>query len=86
MNQKTIINPIYLIKRLRRHLTVLTLGGIAMLVYVICWPILAWLAGKLIPAMGQGDTKQVLWVILLALIALLAPLFVLVQVWFSASA
>ena len=68
MNQKTIINPIYLIKRLRRHLTVLTLGGIAMIVYVICWPILAWLSGKLIPAIGQGDTKQALTIIFQALI------------------
>ena len=39
-----------------------------MSVYVICWPILAWLSGKLIPAIGQGNTKQVLTVILQALI------------------
>ncbi len=39
-----------------------------MFVYVICWPILAWLSGKLIPAIGQGNTKQVLTVILQALI------------------
>ncbi len=39
-----------------------------MFVYVICWPILAWLSGKLIPAIGQGNTKQVLIVILQALI------------------
>ena len=39
-----------------------------MLVYVSCWPLLAWLAGKLIPAIGQGNTKQVLTVILQALI------------------
>ena len=47
---------------------VLILGGISMLVYVSCWPILAWLAGKLIPAIGQGDTKQVLTVIFQALL------------------
>ena len=46
----------------------LLLGGISMFVYVICWPILAWLSGKLIPAIGQGNTKQVLTVIFQALI------------------
>ncbi len=39
-----------------------------MFVYVICWPILAWLSGKLIPAIGQGNIKLVLTVILQALI------------------
>tara|TARA_Y100001968_G_scaffold329578_1_gene379239 strand:+ start:145 stop:1794 length:1650 start_codon:yes stop_codon:yes gene_type:complete len=38
-----------------------------MLVYVSCWPILAWLSGKLIPAIGQGNTSQVLKVIFQAL-------------------
>ncbi len=38
-----------------------------MLVYVSCWPILAWLSGKLIPAIGQGNTNEVLKVICLAL-------------------
>ncbi len=68
MNKKIKINAIYLIKRLKGHLPVLILGGISMLVYVICWPILAWLSGKLIPAIGQGNTKLVLIVILQALI------------------
>ncbi len=39
-----------------------------MLVYVSCWPLLAWLAGKLIPAIGQGNTSQVLKVIVQALL------------------
>jgi len=68
MNKKIKINAIYLIRRLKGHLPVLILGGISMLVYVICWPILAWLSGKLIPAIGQGNTKLVLIVILQALI------------------
>ncbi len=68
MNKKNKINFIYLIGRLRGHLPILLLGGISMFVYVICWPILAWLSGKLIPAIGQGNTKQVLTVILQALI------------------
>ena len=68
MNQKIKINPIYLIRRLKGHLPVLILGGLSMLVYVICWPILAWLSGMLIPAIGQGNTRGVLIVILQALI------------------
>jgi len=31
-----------------------------MLVYVACWPLLAWLAGRLIPAIGAGDFPAVL--------------------------
>ncbi|WP_413677879.1 ABC transporter ATP-binding protein [Prochlorococcus sp. MIT 0916] len=68
MKQKNKINFIYLIQRLKGHLPILLLGGISMFVYVICWPILAWLSGRLIPAIGQGNTKQVLTVILQALI------------------
>tara|TARA_B100000965_G_scaffold122233_2_gene101098 strand:+ start:3342 stop:5087 length:1746 start_codon:yes stop_codon:yes gene_type:complete len=68
MNQKNKINLNYLLKRLKGHYAVLILGGISMLVYVSCWPMLAWLAGKLIPAIGQGNTKEVLSVIIQALI------------------
>ncbi len=68
MKQKSKINFIYLIGRLKGHLPILLLGGLSMLVYVTCWPILAWLSGKLIPAIGQGNTKQVLTVILQSLI------------------
>jgi ATP-binding cassette subfamily B protein len=38
-----------------------------MLVFVVCWPLLAWLAGQLIPAIGAGDFGRVLQVIGLAL-------------------
>ena len=38
-----------------------------MLVFVACWPLLAWLAGQLIPAIGAGDLARVLRVIVLAL-------------------
>ena len=68
MNQKNKINFIYLIRRLKGHLPVLALGGASMVVYVSCWPILAWLAGKLIPAIGKGNTKEVLNVIFQALL------------------
>ncbi len=75
MKQKNKINFIYLIERLKGHLPILMLGGISMFVYVICWPILAWLSGKLIPAIGQGNTKQVLTVILQALIIFIIQKF-----------
>ena len=68
MNQKNKINYKYLIKRLKGHLPILFLGGVSMLVYVSCWPILAWLAGKLIPAIGKGNTNEVLKVIIQALL------------------
>ncbi len=68
MKPKNKINFIYLIGRLKGHLPILLLGGLCMLVYVICWPILAWLSGKLIPEIGQGNIKQVLTVIFQALI------------------
>jgi len=68
MNQNNEINANYLLGRLKGNLVLLILGGISMILYVSCWPILAWLAGKLIPAIGQGNTKQVLTVIFQALI------------------
>ena len=42
-----------------------------MLIYVACWPILAFLAGKLIPAIGSGDLKNVTEIIIRALIVFL---------------
>ena len=30
-----------------------------MIIYVGCWPILAFVAGKLIPAIGSGDLLKV---------------------------
>ncbi len=42
-----------------------------MLIYVGCWPLLAWLAGKLIPSIGNGNLNKVLLVILVALIVFL---------------
>jgi len=68
MNQKNKINFKYLIRRLKGHIPVLSLGGVSMLIYVSCWPILAWLAGRLIPAIGKGNIKEVLNVILQALL------------------
>ena len=53
-----------LLKPHRRHLTA---GVCCMLVYVACWPLLAWLAGQLIPAIGAGDFSRVLTAIGMAL-------------------
>ncbi|MCP9917598.1 ABC transporter ATP-binding protein [Cyanobium sp. ATX 6F1] len=53
-----------LLKPYRRNLVA---GGLCMLVFVGCWPLLAWLAGQLIPAIGAGDFPRVLRVVALAL-------------------
>ncbi len=42
-----------------------------MIIYVSCWPILAFLAGKLIPAIGSGDLKEVSNIIIRTLIIFL---------------
>ena len=44
---------------LKPHRRRLLLGGLCMLVFVACWPLLAWLAGRLIPAIGAGDLPAV---------------------------
>ena len=44
---------------LKPHRRSLLLGGLCMLVFVGCWPLLAWLAGQLIPAIGAGDLRAV---------------------------
>tara|TARA_B100000945_G_scaffold33793_1_gene22962 strand:+ start:146 stop:1909 length:1764 start_codon:yes stop_codon:yes gene_type:complete len=46
-------------------------GFICMIVYVTCWPILAFLAGKLIPAIGSGDLSSVSDIIIKSLIIFL---------------
>ena len=52
---------------LRPHRPRLLAGGFCMLVFVACWPLLAALAGRLIPAIGAGDFPAVLRNIGLAL-------------------
>ena len=56
-----------LLPLLRPHLRRLIWGGVCMLIYVGCWPLLAWLAGQLIPAIGAGKLAQVIQVIAIAL-------------------
>ncbi|MDC3077864.1 ABC transporter ATP-binding protein/permease [Prochlorococcus sp. AH-716-O05] len=43
-------------------------GFICTLIYVTCWPLLAFLAGKLIPAIGEGNLTEVTRIIILSLI------------------
>ncbi|MBD2423885.1 ABC transporter ATP-binding protein [Cyanobium sp. FACHB-13342] len=52
---------------LKPHRRRLAAGGICMLLYVACWPLLAWLAGQLIPAIGAGNFPLVLRTIAAAL-------------------
>ena len=56
-----------LLPLLKPYRTALVAGGGCMVVFVACWPLLAWLAGQLIPAIGAGDFRKVLHVIGLAL-------------------
>lgn len=56
---------------LRPHRRRLGAGAACVVVYVACWPLLALLAGQLIPAIGAGDLGASLRVILLALLVFL---------------
>lgn len=56
---------------LRPHRRRLLAGCGCVLVVVACWPLLALLAGRLIPAIGAGDLKASLRTILLALLVFL---------------
>ncbi len=42
-----------------------------MLIYVACWPLLAYLAGNLIPAIGSGDLSKVSSIIIKSLFVFL---------------
>ena len=42
-----------------------------MLIYVACWPLLAYLAGNLIPAIGSGDLRRVSTIIVWSLLVFL---------------
>ena len=42
-----------------------------MIIYVACWPILAFFAGKLIPAIGSGDLSNVSIIIIKSLVIFL---------------
>ena len=44
-----------LLPLLKPHSKKLIWGGLCMLIYVACWPLLAWIAGELIPKIGEGE-------------------------------
>jgi ATP-binding cassette, subfamily B, bacterial len=56
---------------MRPHRRRLSAGGVCIVIYVLCWPLLAVLAGRLIPAIGAGDLSATLQAVLLALLVFL---------------
>ena len=60
-----------LIPPIKPYLGRLSKGFACMIIYVACWPILAFLAGKLIPAIGSGDLNSVSTIIVRTLIIFL---------------
>jgi ATP-binding cassette, subfamily B, bacterial len=56
-----------LLPLLKPHRRRLLAGAVCMIVFVACWPLLAWLAGRLIPAIGAGDFEKVLRTIVAAM-------------------
>ena len=56
-----------LLPLLRPHSRRLLAGGVCIVIFVGCWPLLAYLAGQLIPAIGAGNLPEVLRCIGLAL-------------------
>lgn len=56
-----------LLPLLRPHSRRLLAGGVCIVIFVGCWPLLAYLAGQLIPAIGAGNLPLVLRSIGLAL-------------------
>ena len=53
-------------------------GFICMLIYVACWPLLAYFAGNLIPAIGSGDLSKVASIIVKSLFV-----FLVQKIWLS---
>ena len=68
MTEKTKGSFIELIPLLKPYSKDLVIGGICILFYVGCWPLLASIAGRLIPAIGSGDIDLVIKLTLNALI------------------
>ena len=60
-----------LLPLLMPYRSALLAGGVCMLVFVACWPLLAWLAGQLIPAIGAGSLNRAGGTIALALLVFL---------------
>ncbi len=71
MDFKKVNNVQKVFDLLRPHKKNLLLGSVCIIIYVACWPLLAWLAGQLIPAIGNGDLNTVIKTISKALIIFL---------------
>ncbi len=64
-------NILQLIPSITPYINRFIKGFICMIIYVACWPILAFLAGKLIPAIGSGELTTVTNIIINSLIVFL---------------
>ena len=64
-------NILQLIPSITPYINRFIKGFICMIIYVACWPILAFLAGKLIPAIGSGELSTVTNIIINSLVVFL---------------
>ena len=64
-------NILQLIPSITPYINRFIKGFICMIIYVACWPILAFLAGKLIPAIGSGELSTVINIIINSLVVFL---------------
>ena len=64
-------NNLQLIPPITPYISRFVKGFICMIIYVACWPLLAFLAGKLIPAIGSGEISTVTNIIIKSLIVFL---------------
>ena len=64
-------NILQLIPSITPYINRFIKGFICMIIYVACWPILAFLAGKLIPAIGSGELSAVTNIIINSLVVFL---------------
>ena len=64
-------NILQLIPSITPYINRFIKGFICMIIYVACWPILAFLAGKLIPAIGSGELSTVTKIIINSLVVFL---------------
>ena len=64
-------NILQLIPSITPYINRFIKGFICMIIYVACWPLLAFLAGKLIPAIGSGELSTVTNIIINSLVVFL---------------
>ncbi len=71
MQRKTKTSFLELVPLLHPHIRRLGWGILFMVIYVSCWPVLAWLAGQLIPSIGEGNLTKVFNVVSISLLVFL---------------